>query len=190
MARQRKDYPELESIRHRLGVEPDHKIAEEAGTSTSIVGRYRRKHGIPAYDGYKFGVRSAPPFTPPEKGADGGSAGRGKRGPDRAPRRSKLNRWRDLIGVRSDEEVAAQAGVTREAVRLYRRRHRISDPPLPRPLATSSRRAFLVEGGSAGELVLIAADMVGAAAQALAHFSAQSPPVQVTRITELGAAIG
>lgn len=190
MPRQRKDYPELDQIRHRLGVEPDHKIAEEVGTSTSIVGRYRRKHGIPAYDGYKFGVRSAPTNTPPDKDADASGAGRGKRGPDRAPRRSKLNRWRELIGHRSDDEVAAQAGVTREAVRLYRRRHQIPDPPVVRPTAASGRRAFLVESSAAGELVLVASDMVSAAAQAVAHFGAQPTPTLVTRITELGPAIG
>jgi len=188
--RQRKDYPELDSIRHRLGFEPDHKIAEELGTSTSIVGRYRRKHGVPAYDGYKFGVRPAQSSPPPERDGEPGGAGRGKRGPDRAPRRSKLNPWRALIGVRADDEVAAQAGVTREAVRLYRRRHQIPDPPVARPTASSGRRAFLVVGGAAGELVLVAADMIGAATQALAHFSALSPPALVTRITELGPAIG
>ena len=52
MPRQIKSYPELEAFRHLLGKEPDHIVAEKAGTSTSIVGRFRRKFGIPAYDGY------------------------------------------------------------------------------------------------------------------------------------------
>ncbi len=55
MARKAKTYPELDKRRDLLGTVPDATVAELAGTSPSIVGRYRRKYNIPAYQGYKFG---------------------------------------------------------------------------------------------------------------------------------------
>ena len=56
MPRKPKSYPELDKLAHLLGAVPDHDIARQAGTSVSIVGRYRRKRGISAYEGYKFGA--------------------------------------------------------------------------------------------------------------------------------------
>ena len=61
MPRKRKSYPELEALRHLLGNLPDHEVAARAGTSASIVGRYRRSLKIEAYDGYKFGNDSQTP---------------------------------------------------------------------------------------------------------------------------------
>jgi len=152
MPRKPKSYPELDSLRDQMGQRPDHEIAEVAGTSTSIVGRYRRKYGIGAYEGYKFGVRESDEMTddvgePPTTLQDADSADsageldagdadaedsvsgdprkRGQRGPDRSPRRSKIGPYRDQVGRVSDKDIADQAGVSREAVRMYRRRHGI-----------------------------------------------------------------
>ena len=55
MPRTPKEYPVLDALRERLGTVPDKDIADETGLSPSIVGRYRRRHGIAAYQGYKFG---------------------------------------------------------------------------------------------------------------------------------------
>ena len=57
MARTPKNYPELDAVRDLMGTMPDAEIAERAKTSAAKVGRYRRKHGIKAYEGYKFGIR-------------------------------------------------------------------------------------------------------------------------------------
>jgi hypothetical protein len=45
----------------RLGKEPDHVIAKEAGVSRSVVVSYRKRLGIDAYEGYKFGIRPGSP---------------------------------------------------------------------------------------------------------------------------------
>ncbi len=50
----------LDAARHRLGQVPDDVIATEVGLSRSVVGAYRRKHGIPAYEGYLFTNRQRP----------------------------------------------------------------------------------------------------------------------------------
>lgn len=39
----------------RLGREPDHVIARDAGVSRAFVVSYRKQRGIPPYEGYKFG---------------------------------------------------------------------------------------------------------------------------------------
>ena len=124
MPRQPNEHLELEPYRHLMGTRPDHEVAALAGTSASIVGRYRRKLGINAYEGYKFGVR------PVDAGAEGGErAGRSKqrrtRGPDKVQRKSRIGPYAHLVGKRPDREVAELAGVTQEAVRMYRRRRRI-----------------------------------------------------------------
>ena len=69
MPRKRKSYPELEALRHLLGKVPDHEVAARAGTSTSIVGRYRRSLKIGAYDGYKFGNDAEQAAAKPKKSA-------------------------------------------------------------------------------------------------------------------------
>ena len=61
MARPAKPTDNLEKIRHLLGTIPDHQIAEMTGSTVSIVGRFRRRYGVSAYDGYKFGTGQAPP---------------------------------------------------------------------------------------------------------------------------------
>jgi DNA-binding CsgD family transcriptional regulator len=108
-----------------MGTKPDHEVAALAGTSASIVGRYRRKLGIRAYEGYKFGVRPVDGATEGEERAPGRGRQRRTRGPDKAQRKSRIGPYAHLVGKRSDREVAEMAGVTQEAVRMYRRRRRI-----------------------------------------------------------------
>ncbi|MSP54156.1 MAG: hypothetical protein EXR69_00890 [Myxococcales bacterium] len=57
----RKSTHKLDSFLPRLGKEPDHKIANEAGVSRSLVISFRKKHNIAAYEGYKFGADNPPP---------------------------------------------------------------------------------------------------------------------------------
>lgn len=57
----RKSTHKLDSFLPRLGKEPDHKIAIEAGVSRSLVISFRKKHNIDAYEGYKFGADNPPP---------------------------------------------------------------------------------------------------------------------------------
>jgi hypothetical protein len=44
----------------RLGREPDHVIARDAGVSRAFVVSYRKRRGIQAYEGYKFGYDGTP----------------------------------------------------------------------------------------------------------------------------------
>jgi len=137
MPRKRKSYPELEAQRHLLGKVPDHEVAARAGTTASIVGRYRRSLGIKAYDGYKFApkggkadetaaqpavesppadekvevVAKAPAEAPKSDDAPGG--------------RSKIAPYHEQVGSVPDKEIASLAGVSTEAVRMYRRRRGI-----------------------------------------------------------------
>lgn len=57
----RKSTHKLDTFSNRLGKEPDHVIAAEAGVSRSLVIAFRKKLGIDAYDGYKFGAGNPPP---------------------------------------------------------------------------------------------------------------------------------
>ncbi|HCH64551.1 MAG TPA: hypothetical protein DFR83_17225 [Deltaproteobacteria bacterium] len=141
MPRKRKSYPELEALRHLLGKVPDHEVAARAGTSASIVGRYRRSLKVDAYDGYKFGndtsdddstaavADSVAEETQPAAAASvAGSAkatGTARGGASTAGRRSKIAPFSDQVGQISDKEVAGLAGVSTEAVRMYRRRRGI-----------------------------------------------------------------
>ena len=189
MARKRKSYPELEALRHLLGTVPDHEVAARAGTSASIVGRYRRSLKIDAYDGYKFGSGSsaddgAPSAAAAEAEAAPASAKKAtgkkatakkasskkaaakkatakkataKKAPakkaapetssdeatgtaeaavaaapapaateDSTPgRKSKITPFHDKVGSIPDKDVAELAGVSTEAVRMYRRRRGI-----------------------------------------------------------------
>ncbi|MEK7105348.1 MAG: hypothetical protein AAB865_01555 [Patescibacteria group bacterium] len=103
----------LDPYRHLLGQKPDHEIARQAGVSRTLVGEWRRGLGVEAYQGYKFGTLERPGGN---KAMDGTFHGR----------RSKLDEFTELIGHRPDAEIAAQAGVTAENVRTYRRRRGIA----------------------------------------------------------------
>ncbi len=143
MPRVSKNTKKLEAVKHLMGNLPDHKVAEEAGVTASAVGRFRRKHGISAYEGYKFGVRGDEEGEGAEAAASGDapevpaeveapaeaetSSGKGRRGrgPDKKLRKSKLSPFYDELGKVADREIAEKAQVSVEAVRMYRRRHGI-----------------------------------------------------------------
>ncbi len=118
-----KSYPELEKRKHLLGTLPDHEVAAQAGTSPAIVGRYRRSLGISPYDGYKFGRRGGDEAAAPAAAsADAAPAPEKKT----RRRRSKIDPFVHLFGTTPDAEIAKLAGVTTEAVRMYRRRRGVA----------------------------------------------------------------
>ena len=109
---------------HELfGKKPDGEIAKTIGVSRTLVGQYRRKHGLPAYEGHKL--------TPGKKAPTNGKTTKppAKAKPQKKkaaqPRASKLDPYMDLLGVIPDREVAEKAGVSVENVRSYRVRRGI-----------------------------------------------------------------
>lgn len=130
----------LERFRNELGTVGDQVIADRAGVTRESVGKFRRDNGIPAYDGFRTGPRRkavqvatveapAPPTPAPEA-------------PSRQiPKsRSVVDAYAELLGTVPDGAVAAMAGVSRDAVKEYRKRHGIArfrtrpvDQPAPLP---------------------------------------------------------
>jgi hypothetical protein len=109
----------------------------------------------------------------------------------RRKRGSKLDPYREQIGKIADREIATLAGVSADAVRMFRQRHKIpslrayrktlGDPVqgaaqgrpaasiAQAPMAPRSRRAFLLRLKGAKtetEWVILASNIVDAAAQA------------------------
>jgi hypothetical protein len=135
----------LDAIKDQLGTVSDDRIAEIAGVSRGIVGAYRREHNIAAYDGYLWTAGRKPraarrdsgepttdaPVRPGRKprppaaseGAEPADPKGARRGAGR--RGSRLDAFRDIVGTLSDGEVARRANMTREAVRIYRKKHGI-----------------------------------------------------------------
>lgn len=106
----------------RLGKEPDHIIAAEAGVSRALIIAFRKRLGIPAYEGYKFGQSGNPVSTkkPVEEAPVADKESKSFRG-----RRSLLDPYADMLGKVPDGEIARLAGVTAENVRTYRSRRGI-----------------------------------------------------------------
>lgn len=86
-----------------VGVETDQRVADLAGVSRSAVTAWRARNGIAA--------------TAPR--------GRPKKSKSSAPRGSRLDSFRDQMGKVADGEIARLAGVRREVVGEYRRKHDI-----------------------------------------------------------------
>jgi hypothetical protein len=127
----------LARFRSKLGKVADEKIAAKAGVSRNAVGAYRRRLGIPAYDGFRFGGKRgsrgvaraghvtaaleavvAPVATP----AVAKVAASTTSGPTRRKRHSVIDAYADMIGKATDSKIAALAGVTPAAVTQYRHR--------------------------------------------------------------------
>ena len=106
----------LAAFLNELGRVPDDEIADKAGLSRNSVGAYRRKRGIPAYTGYLFAAAGSKPSKPKRTAP---ATGR------RRGRVSKLEPFVHLLGVQTDAEVAAVAGVARASVTMYRNRYGI-----------------------------------------------------------------
>jgi hypothetical protein len=79
-----------------LGTVADGVLAKQLGIPTNAVSSYRKRHEYRV-----VGVQAR---------------GRGR------PRGSRLDEFRDIVGFLRDAEVARRSGMTREAVRLYRKR--------------------------------------------------------------------
>lgn len=151
MPRTPKPTDHLDAFRHLMGTQPDHEIAKLCDSTPSIVGRYRRKYKIPAYEGYKFGLGQEPPSKKASSDEGGGSddapkvVAQSSKAKGKGSGRSKLDAHRDIIGVLSDAEVAGRAGVTPEAVRVYRQRHDIPSKRSVAASAPSAAKASAVE---------------------------------------------
>lgn len=101
----------------QLGTVSDETIARRAKVSVDQVKAARDARGIAAYTA----KRGRPPAT------DG--------------RKSRIDSFRDLVGVLTDPEVAARAGVTRTAVQMYRKKHGIAPAGPPGDPAVARSRA-------------------------------------------------
>ena len=90
-----------------LGRLPDRTFATQKGVPVEAVVKARERLGIGEFE------EPAKEAAPRRKG------------------RSKLDPFREYIGVLSDSEVAKRAGLTRSAVQMYRRNHNIpaASPP-------------------------------------------------------------
>jgi hypothetical protein len=181
MPRKSKDYPNLDAFREQMGKVPDHEIARMAGTSVSIVGRYRRRYGLGVYEGYKFGSSNPagevveavePEAVEPEVEAPAEAAVEST-GPRKAGRRSsKLDPFAAMLGMVPDSELAIMAGVTAENVRAFRRRHNI-----PAQWREESAAAAEVEAPAPAPVVEAPAPAPAAvAAPAPAAVEAPAPP--------------
>lgn len=116
MARKANKNPELAPYEHLLGTMSDEDLAAHAGTSLSAVGRARRRLKIKAFE------------APAPEGAEGGEGGEGAEGGEESggtDGRSKISPFHDLVGKKPDREIAEMAGVSPEAVRMYRKRRSI-----------------------------------------------------------------
>lgn len=102
----------LAAHRSRLGKVPDQQVADLAGVSRTLVVNYRKKLGIPPYQGHK----GAP--TQPKATVEDARPFRG--------RRSALDPYTNVLGTVPDAEIARLAGVTPENVRTYRQRRNIA----------------------------------------------------------------
>lgn len=112
-----------------MGQVPDHEIAQMAGTTAPIVGRYRRRLGVDGYEGHKFGNRDNPATSrsnekaPPEEEPPAVEEVEEKVA-NRRP--SRLDPYIDVLGKVPDAEIARMAGVTPQNVRAFRSRHKIA----------------------------------------------------------------
>ncbi|MDP2317074.1 MAG: hypothetical protein Q8P41_29550, partial [Pseudomonadota bacterium] len=130
----------MEAFRDQLGKVADHVIAGLANVDRTQVGAWRRKLGVPAYDGFR--QRKAPPGSPSASQAASPSVAAKAPAPARkaraapAPtdaatrgrpgRRSAIDAHVALLGKLTDAEVAAKANVSPAAVTQYRLRRGIA----------------------------------------------------------------
>lgn len=129
-----------------VGVKVDSEVARLAGVTTGAVLQYRKTWNIPAAtkarkaDDVDQGPEAVQTDEPgpvvtdsPSDEADSG-AEPGEQQPlvgkaERKVRKSKLDPFRHLVGVESDEEVARLAGMTVSGVKYFRRTREIAAPP-------------------------------------------------------------
>jgi hypothetical protein len=166
-----------------MGDRPDGEIAALAGVDRRCVVIFRHERGIPPCDFRRIQ--------------------RLRNGPSRNEqpvrfRKSRLDAFRNLMGVLTDGEVAREAWVSREAVMRYRRRHHIEaagrspGPVLDEtPLAVAPRAqdcAFLVtvvDGGSGHDMVVLAADLAEATVRVCSTLPSRYPGAKVQSVRYL-----
>ncbi|MEQ1505980.1 MAG: hypothetical protein ABMB14_27350, partial [Myxococcota bacterium] len=133
----------IEEYHDLVGVLTDPEVAAKAGVTPSAVHQYRQRHGIApalpqgatrrALERRKARESGESDDLPPEPGGDAPTAAsassKGRK--ENKPRKSRIDRYRDIVGVLSDAEVATKAGVARTAVQMYRKKHGIP-PATPR----------------------------------------------------------
>lgn len=165
----------LEPYTSMLGKIPDHKVAEQAGVSRAIVIAFRKRLGIPAYDGYKFGTPGNPAPNRPTPAAPNDP--RPFRG-----RRSALDPYTHLLGTVPDHEIAKLAGVTPENVRTYRQRRSIHAGWVverdPAPPGASDMAAWVVTvevGAESHRYAILAPDIGTAAGTAIRKATSRHP---------------
>ncbi len=121
-------------IKDRLGKVDDGTLAAEIGVNRGTLGAYRRSLGIAKYDGYLWAQGRKPRDLVRAEGGEVAPAptkSRAKRKvakpTKKAPagRTSKLEAFRERIGVETDAAVALVAGVSSEAVRAFRKKNGI-----------------------------------------------------------------
>lgn len=154
----------------QLGKVPDQDIADKAGVSRAVTVAYRKKLGIPAYDGHRHrGKEAAAPAPAPAEEPKAAPKVERVKAPKAEPkaqpvakveekpaadgsfrgRKSALDKFIHLLGTRPDAEVAALANVTPENVRTYRTRRGIPStwrqadaaPPAPAPVVKAPKPA-------------------------------------------------
>lgn len=147
----------LERFRKELGTVGDHVIAARAGVTRERVGAFRREQGIPAYAAFRSGPRRklkpagveaptgvqapvvAAPMVEAPAVVQAPAAGAASKAPAAIPRPagrapSVVAPYADLLGTIPDGAVGAMAGVSRDAVKEYRKRLGIA-PFRLRPVA-------------------------------------------------------
>lgn len=151
----------LERFRSQLGKVGDHVIAARAGVTRESVGKFRRDNAIPAYDGFRTGPRQRPdPVAQVEPVPPSPSVTPPSTPPHPPGRRSAIDAFADLLGTVPDHVVGAMAGVSRDAVKEYRKRRGIgrfyarpqsqtSNQPEAVPPAATAPRAPVADPGVA-----------------------------------------
>ena len=172
---------------------------------------YRRRHDIALQPDRKAAVRSVAPKAAAPKAAPKAAAKAAPTEKVARRRRSKLDPYQDMLGKVPDAEVAAMAGVTSENVRAYRRRHKIgadwrgraaaapvaaapvaAAPVAAAPVAAAPASSAALEGfavvldGDDEVYVVLAADIAGAAANAVAAVAARKSGGRIVGIERLG----
>jgi hypothetical protein len=119
----------IDPFRSDVGVLTDAEVAKKAGVSVSAVKLYRDRHSIPPAlpQGATRRARDRKAASPSggaaSPRAERAAAPEAKRGPGRKSRVTPLH---DLGGSIPDGDVEMQAGVTTNAVQMYRKKHGIA----------------------------------------------------------------
>ncbi len=193
----------LDPYLNEIGTVPDKEIALRAGTTPENVRTFRIRRGIPAAwrgetaEDLAGRLQSKAAHRKPKGGRKVGS------------RPSKLDPFREHLGVLPDKQVAEMAGVSAENVRSYRLRRGIparwrGEREVLRPLAGAEpappitidpgadRQAFRVIAeveGTPREYVTFGADMAEAVQGARARLTRLHPEAVLREIRLLGSAL-